>query len=46
MSWALHLCLINGVALGIEVIDDYVDTLVLIIDLFIVRIGVEIEKNI
>ena len=46
MSWALHLCLINGVALGIEVIDDYVDTWVLIIDLFIVRIGVEIEKNI
>jgi len=46
VSWALHLCLINGVALGIEVIDDYVDTWVLIIDLFIVRIGVEIEKNI
>jgi len=45
VSWALHLCLINGVALGIEIIDDYVDTWVLIIDLFIVRIGVEIEKT-
>jgi len=45
VSWALHLCLINGVALGIEVIDDYVDTWVLIIDLFIVRIGIEIEKT-
>lgn len=45
MSWALHLCLINGVALGIEVVDDFEDRWVLVIDLLIVRIGVEIEKT-
>jgi hypothetical protein len=44
MNWAIHLCLINGVALGIEIVDDYEHTWVLVIDLLIVRIGVEIEK--
>ena len=45
MNWALHLCLINGVAVGIEVVEDYEDRWVLVIDLLIVRIGVEIEKT-
>jgi hypothetical protein len=45
VNWAVHLCLINGVALGIEVVDDYIDTWVLVIDLFIIRIGIEIEKS-
>lgn len=45
MSWAVHLCLINGVAVGIEVVDDYEDTWVIVIDLFILRIGIEIEKH-
>jgi hypothetical protein len=44
MNWAIHLCFINGVALGIEIVEDYEDTWVLVIDLLIVRIGVEIEK--
>jgi len=44
VSWAVHLCLINGVALGIEVVDDYEDTWVIVIDLLILRIGIEIEK--
>lgn len=44
MSWAVHLCFINGVALGVEVVDDYEDCWVLVIDLLIFRIGVEIEK--
>ena len=45
MSWAIHLCFINGVALGIEVVDDYEDRWVLVIDLLILRIGVEIERT-
>jgi len=45
VSWAVHLCLINGVAVGIEVVDDYEDTWVIVIDLFILRIGIEIEKH-
>jgi hypothetical protein len=32
------------VALGIEVVDDYEDTWVIVIDLLILRIGIEIEK--
>jgi hypothetical protein len=45
VNWAVHLCLINGVALGIEVVDEYEDTWVLVIDLLILRIGIEIEKS-
>lgn len=45
MNWAIHLCFINGVALGIEVIDDYEEAWVLIVDLLILRIGVEIERK-
>jgi hypothetical protein len=45
VSWAIHLCFINGVALGIEVIDDYEEAWVLIVDLLILRIGVEIERK-
>jgi hypothetical protein len=45
VSWAIHLCFINGVALGIEVIDDYEEAWILIVDLLILRIGVEIERK-
>lgn len=45
MSWAVHLCFINGVALGIEVVDDYEDMWVIVIDLLILRIGIQIEKD-
>ena len=45
MSWAIHLCFINGVALGIEVVDDYEDMWVIVIDLLILRIGIQIEKD-
>jgi len=45
VNWAIHLCFINGVALGIEVIDDYEEAWVLIVDLLILRIGVEIERK-
>ena len=44
MSWAIHLCFINGVALGIEIVDDYEDMWVIVIDLLILRIGIQIEK--
>ena len=45
MNWAIHLSLINGVALGIEIVDDYEEVWVLVIDLLILRIGVEIERT-
>jgi hypothetical protein len=45
VNWAIHLCFINGVALGIEVVDDYEESWVLVIDLLILRIGVEIERK-
>ena len=45
MNWAVHLCFINGVAVGIEVVDEYEDTWVIVIDVFIFRIGIEIEKT-
>jgi len=45
VSWAIHLCFINGVALGIEVVDEYEDRWVLVVDLLILRIGVEIERT-
>ena len=45
MNWAIHLSLINGVALGIEIVDDYEEVWVVVIDLFILRIGVEIERT-
>lgn len=45
MSWAVHLCFINGVAVGIEVVDDYEDMWVIVIDLLILRVGIQIEKD-
>ena len=44
MTRAIHLCFINGVALGVEVVDDYDHAWILVIDLLILRIGIEIEK--
>ena len=44
MTRAIHFCFINGVALGIEVIDDYEEVWLVIVDLFIFRIGIEIER--
>jgi hypothetical protein len=44
VNCAVHLCLINGVAVGVEVVDDYADIWVIVIDLLILRIGIEIEK--
>ena len=45
MSWAIHLSFINGVAAGIEVVDEYKESWFIVIDLLIVRIGIEIEKG-
>jgi len=44
VSWAIHLYLIKGVCLGFEIVDGEDINTFLIIDLFIVRIGIEIEK--
>lgn len=44
MNWAIHLSFINGVAAGIEVVDEYEEVWIVVIDLLILRIGIEIEK--
>ena len=45
MNWAIHLSLINGVSAGIEIVDEYEEVWFVVIDLLILRIGVEIEKH-
>jgi hypothetical protein len=45
VNWAIHLSLINGVALGIEVVDDYEEAWIVVIDILILRIGIEIERT-
>jgi hypothetical protein len=45
VNWAIHLSLINGVAAGIEVVDDYEESWIVVIDLLILRIGIEIERT-
>ena len=45
MNWAIHLCLITGVSLGFELVDEDTDRMYFVIDLFIFRIGIEIEKT-
>ena len=45
MNWAIHLHLIKGCCLGFEIVDETEDSWFFVIDLFIVRIGVEIENN-
>jgi len=45
VNWAIHLSLINGVALGLEVVDDYEEVWLVVIDIFILRIGIEIERT-
>jgi len=44
VSWAIHLYFLKGVCLGFEIVDGENTNTFFIIDLFIIRIGLEIEN--
>jgi len=44
VNWAIHAYLLKGVCLGFEIVDGKDINTFFIIDLLIIRIGIEIEK--
>jgi hypothetical protein len=45
VSWAIHLHFIKGFTAGFEIVDVCEESWFLVIDLFIVRIGFEVERK-
>jgi len=44
VSWAIHFHLIKGFCLGFEIVDETEGIWFIVVDVFILRIGIEIEK--